>query len=179
MHWSSRSATTLSAFLRTSSSSSCLSGPSAPTAVTWVPGPIHSARTSGSREGVTVITTSEPRTACSTVFAGRTRMRYSFSISCAKAVAFRSDDLVGLLEDLELELLLIRTVRADGRDVGARPDPFRPDERLPGRRHGDHDIGAADRLLDGLRGQDADAIQLLHLLRKGRRLPIGRPCRPS
>ena len=85
------------------------------------------------------------------------------------------DDLVGFLEDLDLELLLIRTVRADGRDVCARPDPFRPDERLPGRRHGDHDIGAADRLLDGLRGQDADAMQLLHLLRKGRRLRLGPP----
>src|SRR5207249_7639225 len=42
------------------------------------------------------------------------------------------DDLVCFLEDLDLELLLIRTVRADGRDVCARPDPFRPDERLPG-----------------------------------------------
>ena len=83
------------------------------------------------------------------------------------------DDLVGFLEDLDLELLLVRTVRADGRDVGARPDPFPPDERLPGGRYGDHDIGAADRLLDGLRGQDADAMELLHLLRKGRR-PAGK-----
>src|SRR5436309_4807455 len=51
----------------------------------------HSARTSGSRDGVTVITTSEPRTACSTVFAGSTRMPWSLSMSCAKRVAFASD----------------------------------------------------------------------------------------
>src|SRR5207249_12319475 len=85
------------------------------------------------------------------------------------------DDLVGFLEDLELELLFIRTVCADGRDVSARPNPFPPYERLPGGRHGDHDIGAADRLLDGLRGQDADAMERLHLLRKGRRLRLGPP----
>ncbi len=49
-----------------STSSSCLSGASLPTAVTCAPGESHAARTNGSRLAVHVITTSAPSTASCT-----------------------------------------------------------------------------------------------------------------
>src|SRR3989442_4133371 len=41
------------------------------------------------------------------------------------------DDLVGVLEHFDIELLFVRAVGADGRNVGPGRDPFGSDERLP------------------------------------------------
>src|SRR5437867_7574617 len=85
------------------------------------------------------------------------------------------DDLVGVLEHLDIELLFVRAIGADGRDVGPRGDPFGSHERLPRRRYRDHDIRAANRLLDRLRREHPDAVDLLHLLRIASRLGLGSP----
>src|SRR5947209_12277016 len=83
------------------------------------------------------------------------------------------DDLVGVLEHFDIELLFVRAVGADGRNVGPGRDPFGTDERLPRWCHRDHDIRAANCLLDRLRREHSDAMELLHLLRKTRRLRFG------
>src|SRR5213594_1234697 len=83
------------------------------------------------------------------------------------------DDLVGVLEHSGLELLFVRTVGADGRDVSPRGDPFGSDERLPRWRHRDQDVRAANRLLDRLRREHPDAVELLHVLREVSRFRFG------
>src|SRR6059036_3316822 len=85
------------------------------------------------------------------------------------------DDLVGVLEHLDIELLFVRAIGADGRDVGPRGDPFGSHERLPRRRYRNHDIRVANRLGDRLRREHPDAVELLHLLRIASRLRFGSP----
>ena len=54
---------------------------------------------------------------------------------------------VGPAQDVGIELLLARSVGADGRDVGPGREPRGSDERLPGGRAGDDDVGTAHGLL--------------------------------
>src|SRR5436309_9541033 len=85
------------------------------------------------------------------------------------------DDLVRVLQHADIELLFVRAIGADGRDVGPRGDPFGSPERLRRRRYRDHDIRVANRLLDRLRREHPDTVELLHLLRIASRLGFGSP----
>src|SRR5881409_2590532 len=85
------------------------------------------------------------------------------------------DDLVGFFEHPDVQLLLVRTVRADGRDVRPGRDPFGVNERLARWRHRDDDVGSAHRLFDRLRREHPNAVTLLHLLRVAARLRLGPP----